>query len=284
MSHSIAAYTGTIIDSSAKHIVACRMCNRLFGSLGLSEQELVQNKYRYAMQKDEVALNVNRFTNNLDPTKDEFEEHPTKHAYPSIVTTLGDKVTENLKNAICEHYREMDPWEPCKNIVYEDEGGNRKVFPFQFDFQGVSVGTAYASDLTGDTVASVMIGGMATVLNGHFPCYTGELVQWYFDFENREFDDEGYRFNGVMQRNRNINHEPGRELYYRQRMYAEYKETTSGKRNMAFIKPYRPVRDTEDGYRLRDYKYGDKVRVFGKIVNGGQPWEMIDVFIFNVIS
>lgn len=291
MSHSIAAYTGTIIDSSAKHIVACRVSNRLFTSFGLSEHELTQNKYRYAMQKDEVVLNVNRHTNNLDPTREEFDEHPTKHAYPNVVTTLGDRVPQELKDAICNHYLNLDLSERPKNIRYIDHRENdpntdlpvRKVFPFQFDFQGISVGTAYATELTGDTVASVMIGGMVTVLNGHFQCYTGELVQWYFDFERGYFDEDGYRHENNAIQNPDVKAEAGRELWYRQRMYADYKETTSGKNNVVFVKPYRPVRSRDDGLRLRGYKDGDKVRVFGKVINGGQPWELIDLFIFNVM-
>jgi hypothetical protein len=37
--------------------------------------------------------------------------------------------------------------------------------------------------MSGDTVASVLVGGMMTVLNGHFTMHTGDEVQWYFDFE-----------------------------------------------------------------------------------------------------
>ena len=37
--------------------------------------------------------------------------------------------------------------------------------------------------MSGDTVASVLVAGMMTVLNGHFTMHTGDEVQWYFDFE-----------------------------------------------------------------------------------------------------
>jgi hypothetical protein len=58
--------------------------------------------------------------------------------------------------------------------------------PF-FQIQGYSLGRAFASSLSGDTVFSVLIGGCATVINGHFPMHTGQLVQWYFGFEDRQF-------------------------------------------------------------------------------------------------
>ena len=41
--------------------------------------------------------------------------------------------------------------------------------PF-FTAQGYALGTAWASQQTGDTVASVLIGGMQTVMNGAFAC------------------------------------------------------------------------------------------------------------------
>jgi hypothetical protein len=52
----------------------------------------------------------------------------------------------------------------------------------EFRCQGVALGQAWASYLSGDTVASVLVGGMMTVLNGHFAMHTGDEVQWYFDF------------------------------------------------------------------------------------------------------
>jgi hypothetical protein len=52
-----------------------------------------------------------------------------------------------------------------------------------FQIQGYSLGRAFASSISGDTVFSVLIGGCATVINGHFPMHTGQLVQWYFGCE-----------------------------------------------------------------------------------------------------
>ena len=47
-----------------------------------------------------------------------------------------------------------------------------------------------------DTVASVLVCGMVTVQNGHFTMHTGDLVQWYFDFEQAKFEDNN-KNNGV---------------------------------------------------------------------------------------
>lgn len=63
----------------------------------------------------------------------------------------------------------------------------------QFYFKGVALGIAYAHPDSGDTVATVMIGGLRTVLNGHFTANTGQPMMWYFGFEASAFDSNGER-------------------------------------------------------------------------------------------
>ena len=53
---------------------------------------------------------------------------------------------------------------------------------------GVSLGTAWAHPSSGDTVASVMIGGLRTVQNGAFPVHTNDLICIYFDDERDLFE------------------------------------------------------------------------------------------------
>ena len=58
----------------------------------------------------------------------------------------------------------------------------------EFYVVGVSLGTAWAHPSTGDTVASVMIGGLRTVQNGAFPIHTNDLICIYFDDERDFFE------------------------------------------------------------------------------------------------
>ena len=68
-----------------------------------------------------------------------------------------------------------------------------KTMPY-FRTMGYSVGTAYAHEASGDTMASVMIGGITTALNGAFPMQTGDRVMWYLtDAESSMFDLKGQR-------------------------------------------------------------------------------------------
>lgn len=58
---------------------------------------------------------------------------------------------------------------------------------------GISLGMAYAHPNSGDTVASVMIGGLRTVRNGHYAVHTNDLLVFYFDDEMPFFDAYGAR-------------------------------------------------------------------------------------------
>jgi len=56
-----------------------------------------------------------------------------------------------------------------------------------FTAQGYALGTAFASAQSGDTVSTVLVGGMVTVRNGGFSCRPGEPIMWYFEFEEDLF-------------------------------------------------------------------------------------------------
>ena len=58
----------------------------------------------------------------------------------------------------------------------------------EFYVVGVSLGTAWAHPSSGDTVASVMVGGLKTVQNGAFPIHTNDLICIYFDDERDFFE------------------------------------------------------------------------------------------------
>jgi hypothetical protein len=85
-------------------------------------------------------------------------------------------------------YLETDPAEPTKMKF-------RSVLPNVYDF--VTVGYAntlgWAHAHCGDTMTSVLIGGLRTVMNGDFEVHTGDLIQWYWPFELRCFEGNGRR-------------------------------------------------------------------------------------------
>ena len=82
---------------------------------------------------------------------------------------------------------------------HEDDGknftplGNYLSKMFDYYPVGVSNTIAYANPRTGDTVGSVMIGGLRTVMNGDWEVQAGDLVQWYWTFEKDCFRADGAR-------------------------------------------------------------------------------------------
>lgn len=227
MMPGLASSTASRVDSSSKHILACRVgehymlewCNANGQD---KRRELHVNKHKYCVFKNELVLNVTR---PLFPLDSIAQYNETK-AYPSVVSTLADmdlygkhwlkslyfRCTANdfwnfwtqtvqtlnvpapnaraidgdMRALLLQHDRQN--WTPDINdhnimLAYKSTIKN---MPF-FTAQGYALGTAWASQQTGDTVASVLIGGMQTVMNGAFACAAGEVLQWYFDFEEDQF-------------------------------------------------------------------------------------------------
>lgn len=281
---SIGQRTGTRIDSAAKHIVACRVDQDFFRERGEDGEKILKQKYLYAMQKDEIVINCSIYSDKNRGSR--------KVCYPYVITTLGQDVNDIVKRELLNYYDRM-------NIVDYLSQEVQYPFPRELRFQGISVGTGWASDLSGDTFASAMIGGMVTITNGHFPSYTGDLVQWYFDFENVMFDNEGYRMpdtdyvlmpNSMDRRRPNQRYiadqgpvakrEAELESVARRNMYGTYKQNNGGKTNVFFVKSLMP-RKNRNG-QIRETATGDTQRVFGKVVNGAGPWEPVDIMITNV--
>ncbi len=169
-----------------------------------------------------------------------------------------------------------------------------------FRCQGIALGQAWASYLSGDTVASVLVGGMVTVQNGHFTMHTGDQVQWYFDFEKEKFDHTnrntmGCRLplrpvGGTLKRNEK------REAYMDERLYGSkatlgkgsYKKSDS----VARIKSYQMHRVNSSvapaGGAPRQARecfmqdaWGDKISVFAKCISGGRPFDMVDIMLMT---
>jgi len=64
-----------------------------------------------------------------------------------------------------------------------------------YDFYPVGVANTlgYAHPSSGDTMSSVMIGCLRTIMNGDFEVYAGDQIQWYWSFERDCFRADGSR-------------------------------------------------------------------------------------------
>lgn len=319
----IAASTGTRVDSAAKHTMACRVNDALMAQWcsdqANARNQLHANKMKYSVHKDDLVLNV-----GMPLTLNSCIPHPIK-AYPSVVSTLGD-MTESTKTLIRYMYHaakdgesfltfkktieKMNKKAAIQSVVVNSEDAMRVSCEVQnipyFQAQGYALGLAYASSLSGDTVSTVLIGGMATVRNGDFECRAGQMLQWYFDFEAEMFykNNETHRTMTVLAGMRkagtgddlptttydpraitNIMSRNTHNVSASERQRKEYQERQQGvsdafpiggpgsvKRNVAYPKPYMLRHDGEE-------HYGDKIRVFCKCISGARPFEMMDIMV-----
>lgn len=308
MSHGttggIASTTRTRVDSAAKHIMPAKVDSNLMkiysGNPNADLQTLHHKKLEFLTEKDDLVLNVSRRLEGMDTR--------TFHAYPAAVSTLG-KCTEAYKLILAVLYsqpsaREMQTMiaaitRPNKlssvwDAINEQDPSNMSVrvflarfntlkklkdspdaamllrelksMPF-YQLQGYSLGRAWASPISGDTVFSVLIGGCVTVMNGHFAMHAGQQVQWYFEFEHAHFSAVHNNENVVGQRIMASGFMP--DVIGQKRRRLEEPVRT----NFVYPKAYVPHMGAE--------VYGDRIRIFGKCLNGGGAFEPVDIMIMT---
>jgi hypothetical protein len=267
MAQSIGTMLGTRIESGARHMLQIRVDKERFVH-GLqskndgatdAEEELRRNKHRYSMTKDEMVLCTSR--NLVDRGVLNNRTHP----YPKGITTwygLCDTHVDKFVD-LMRIVDEREYYEQLREIMRSSELNKFGGIP-ALRCMGYSVGTAYASELNGDTIAAVQIGGLISVQNGAFPFHTGDLVQWYFhEKEEKEFDQkDGKRIAGGGQQPQAPD---ARERFYLRNTGI----TQNTKQKMFLPKPYHPENAT----------YGDKLRIFAKCLSAAAPYERVDIMI-----
>ena len=345
---SLGTATGTRVDSPAKHIMACKMdTNYLITLLGNAASQhtdpytvLHQNKMRWCMHKDEVAL----FTGKKLLANTPLSSSGPK-AYPLVITTVGDMhvLTKHFlinlydQDTAFSFYHLIDimnrngKWmnDPMLTLKIFGEAEISQRFDHlissgettkseadtvqrqinstpDFRCQGIALGQAFASHISGDTVASVLVGGVMTVQNGAFPMQTGDLVQWYFDFEENCFEtqptpEQGRRREAVDNNDNVMPPDSMSGLISRKRQYMDGKTfgVASG-----YGQDYQRCKDTKGIVRIKSYQYrpktyfidgpanhvvklstkesfGDKIRVFAKCISGGRPFDAVDIMLMT---
>jgi len=285
----IASATGTRLDSAAKHTMPCKIDDTLlitwFEEKNNARVALHVNKMKYAVQKDELVLNVTqKLRTNTIGTR----------AYPSVVSSLTE-MPSYVRNALVYLYHSETAHHflvAAQHPMFGDESTPTLAPPQlilaktmwsdmpYFTAQGYALGTAYASAQSGDTVSTVLVGGMVTVRNGGFSCRAGEPIMWYFDFEENMFHSKRSIRAVESERVDDPAHADPRakettEQSRKRRMTDIYDTASVGhhKTGIALPKPYVLKRG-------RDH-FGDKIRIFAKCINGGRPYDMIDIMLMT---
>jgi hypothetical protein len=324
----IAAATGTRVDSAAKHTMACRVGEAMMMCWCNDRRDprnyIHNHKMKFCMHKNDLVLNCGQPLNDCATLMFACKAYPAVVSNLAEMTAAGRLVLKWLYHASCCGHDFLANKTYIRSTLVPMVDQNRagavlKVgseldkerlvseltnMPY-FTAQGYSLGLAYASNLSGDTVGSVLIGGMQTVMNGHFDCRAGQLIQWYFDFENEMFygEDRQEKDNRVIAQGMRKQHQKSiagiydsvaaaakehehqiseRELQ-RQAYNARELGALDGiplggiderKGNIALPKPYLLSSDGSD-------HYGDRIRVFAKCISGGRKHEMIDIMMMT---
>ncbi len=268
---SLGSATHTRVDSAAKHIRQCKINERLMLTLnGLTQDDMHRRKNMHATMKDDLVLNVNESLGLLGTPTD---------AYPSVMSNFSG-LNKDVHKLISLWYSQKTPfdfhqikWQITHEIenvwpmidasksITPEAKGQMKILPF-FRAQGYSLGRAEGCAKTGDTVFSVLIGGQITVTNGHFPMRPGQMVQWYFDFENNQFDTDGRRDASATPKERGPLGKRAHE------------ETNAESTCIAYPKPYVVEHDGTE-------TYGDKIRIFAKCIMGGPAFNKVDIMLMT---
>ena len=186
------------------------------------QDELQRHKYRYCIHKDELVIGIGR------PWVSDYTRKRTNNAYPRVISNLGMIAPDNEgkvpimmikhmyhfarnlreKRAIIEWFKN-----PGEHHQPTDDSGvliadpmaraftpeTKASVPNWINIMADYLPVGYANTLgwahpnTGDTMVTVMIGGLRTVMNGDFEVFPGDLLQWYWPFEKDCFKANGER-------------------------------------------------------------------------------------------
>lgn len=320
---SLASATSTSVDSACKHIQQCRVSyDHMLDFVG-NAHELERNKMQYCVHKDEMAVGISR------PWVGDLVRKLPPSAYPRIVSCLGDvTLREEYKDLMKmikyvyhfstsirkrgEIIRQMSN-KPAHIIPNHNPAGNHahyftdaqgqpaKLFEHlskMYDFYPVGFANTlgYAHPNSGDTMSSVMIGGLRTVMNGDFEVFAGDQIQWYWTFEKDCFhissgkrksitDAAGNVCDGwdpeIDQNQPALGVVPG-QLPMRDDQRRVHNDNQYGRhatenragdksKHVARIKPY--IRDDEQP-RIYDWH-----RVFATAISSARPHELVDIKI-----
>lgn len=326
---SLAQGTNTRLDSACKHIQQCRVSTDDMMRFVLEDgEELQRNKYRYCVHKDELVVGVGRPWDSKTTVK-----RVANSAYPRVISNLGaladreeTRVAINMIRFMNHYARTVREKQhiisfflrdsyvspradgqslPGKEAFPRREGnkmGTEQYMRFMYDYFTVGFANTlgYAHANNGDTMTSVMIGGLRTVQNGDFEIFPGDLVQFYWSFERDDFEQDGRRKEYLNIWNGNIpqNVDPSvvlgadqgpdktnaagqkiaptwqtsQDAQVRQAYYdLGYGQRAGKTKVVAKIKPY--FRDDKNP-RLMDW-----FRVFGVAIASARPNEMCDIKI-----
>lgn len=294
---SLAATTGTRIESACKHQIACRVnFEQMLSWVGYDQIKLERDTSKWNMAQEDLVIGIGKPIRSNEPAR----TNNRNKAYPSVVVTVAEMEKAAMNYLIYLYHNSfgvrdrdrivneveqtVDYW-VTKAVNLEHAKKQIQEMP-EFYLVGVSVGTAYAHPNSGDNMATAMIGGLKTVLNGAFPILAGQYIQWYWEEERPCFLSDGRRNQNVIAGHNGLvtsdtvdeflknasdisdDDERRRKFYDRGNGNIGARQ---GKIRVAFPKPF--IFDDENE------RFYDRQRVFAKAITAARPFEHVDLMI-----
>jgi hypothetical protein len=138
-----------MVDSGSKHIIMCKTATDFMqDDKAASMDELIRNKKLYATHQNDIVLGIS--------AKGAIN-YPRSLAYPLVVSKIP---LSSIFDAVS---KDADDFHPTAQNYVDT-----------LHFKGIALTEAYAHPRSGDTVGSVLIGGLRTIRNGPFQINSGK--------------------------------------------------------------------------------------------------------------
>jgi len=277
--------------------------------------DLFTNKFGYAVHKDEMVLAVRDhwYTKDKQYSENAYPRVISNLGRIADKTSTGANPPEVMKFMLwmyhnVEHVKDRDryialaneqnangfkaavtagaaaPGHPADWFTVDPTGNYAfkadLSLLYDFSFVGFANTLGYAHAHHGDTMTSVHIGGLRTVMNGDYSIRCGDKLQWYWpDEAHLFFDGKGKRIPKGTTPAHLLNPPSGGGLGSRPQGVTDREEfhtlqfgqTKDKQKYVPRIKAY--VEDP-DHPRLYDY-----MRVFAVAISSARPHEMFDIMI-----
>lgn len=259
--------------------------------------------YHSTQNPDMGTKLMNIMTFALEKTADQINALPMSAEVTSVVSDIVAMASKNDKpidDTIAK--TQLAKVSTTLGIASgSDDGKGRRIVSqikdsLEFYFVGIALGLAYAHPNSGDTVASVMIGGLRTIQNGPFPVHTNDQLMFAIPGEPTLFESEtGKRVNrgvygdivsmGSFCKSGTLSatgaytgpdKSAKQHKDYYNRGNGNYPGGAPMKINTFMVIPYLPSRHTDADGNIQEFPH-DAKRVWGRAISNAQPYEMMDV-------
>lgn len=273
---NLATGTNTLADTSARVHTVGKCSYNWYAALVADKNKIMNNTAEFGYIQNEIAIGIGRpFNPDFG-----FRGCDTPGQTPFFTNSMP---MNNGPDSVMDWYIKLfdarDPKEAESHSLTPAKVNGQAFYPPDLFFAGIcrTDGQPHTAAI-GDTVGTLFIGGVYTIMNGRFPMKCGDDVMWYFEEEADadKFDAEGCRRppdisqEAIDAENANPNRATQLTAYQKKIRDYPYAERAFTK-TIVRIKPFIPGLDDTKATIC------DKNRVFAKATMSAGPYQNVDI-------